>query len=145
MAGIVFNVALGMIPYYASLPAASDSLVLVPLEANGLESDATLRDYDTLADLLAGTSNEQTTMGRIFVTSGITDTIDDTADTREVDFPNQVWVSATGNAVGAVLVCYKPSSSATDAQIVPLTKTAFSITPAGRNIIFSTANAVFGA
>lgn len=147
MAGLIFNVALGMIPYYASLPGASDSLVLVPLEATGLEADDALRDYTNLASLLAGPSNEQTTLGRIEVTTGITDTINNTSNTREIDFPNQVWpaVNASGNAVGAVLICYKPSSGATDSQIIPLTKTVFSITPAGRNIIFSTANAIFGA
>ena len=36
----------------------------MPIETAGLEADATLIDVDTLTALLAGTTNEQTTMGR---------------------------------------------------------------------------------
>ena len=64
MADIVFNIAKGKVGYYASLPAASDALIVVPIEATGIVADATMADYDTLSDLLAGASNEQTTMGR---------------------------------------------------------------------------------
>jgi hypothetical protein len=61
---IVFNRALGMIAYYASLPAANDSLVLIALESSGLEADSVLRDKDDFAAIVAGTTNEQTTVGR---------------------------------------------------------------------------------
>lgn len=147
MTAFVFNGALAMIPYYASLPGSTDSLVLVPLEASGLEDDADLRKHRTLAAVLAASNTEQADLGRIDVTTGITDTIDDDENTREVDFPNQVWLGAdaTGNDLGAVLVCYSPSSGAADSAIVPLTKTAYELTPAGRNILFNTADAIFGA
>jgi hypothetical protein len=60
MADLVFNIAKGKTAYYCGLPAAADGLVLVLLDATGLEADATLKDYDNLSALLAGTSNPPT-------------------------------------------------------------------------------------
>lgn len=134
MANIVMNIALGRFVYYATLPAASDGLVVIPLEASGLESDATLRDYDTVAALLAGTTNEQTTMGRKVITS-VTVTVDDTNDRVDVDIADQTWTAATGNAVGALLIAYDPATgSGTDADLIPLTKHDFTVTPDGSDI-----------
>lgn len=134
MADIVFNISKGRVAYYATLPAASDALIVVPIEATGLEADAALGDHDDLAALLAGTSNEQTTMGRKTVTS-VTVTVDDTNSWVDVDFADQTWVAATGNAVGALLICYDGDTGAgTDANIIPLTKHGFSVTPDGSDI-----------
>lgn len=134
MADLVMNIALGKFVYYATLPAASDALVVIPLEASGLEADATLRDYDTVGALLAGTTNEQTTMGRKTVTS-VTVTVDDTNDWVDVDIADQTWTAATGNAVGALLIAYDPATgSGTDADLIPLTKHDFTVTPDGSDI-----------
>ncbi|MFC5946581.1 hypothetical protein, partial [Micromonospora harpali] len=64
MADITFNIAKGRVNGYAAqVGTGNAALILVPLEATGLE------DYDTLAALLAGASNEQTTMGRKTITA----------------------------------------------------------------------------
>lgn len=134
MANIVFNVALGKVKYYAELPATNDALIIVPIEATGLEADATIRDYDDLAALLAGTSNEQTTVGRKTVNSGLTLTVDDTGNTFTLDIPSQSYTSPTGNAIGAFIVCYDPdTTTGTDSTLVPLLKHDVTWTPDGNN------------
>jgi len=131
MANLVFNIALGRLAHYASLPAASDGLVMVPLEAAGLVDDATMRDYDDLQTLLAGASNEQTTMGRKPL-SGVTATVDDANDRVNLDAADVTWTAATGNAIGAVVICYDPDTTGgTDADLIPLTKHDVSMTPDG--------------
>jgi hypothetical protein len=131
VANIVFNVALGRVASLAALPAANDGLVAVPLEAAGLVTDATMRDYDDLAALLAGASNEQTSMGRKTLT-GVTVTVDDTNDRVAIDCADITWTAATGNAVGAVVICYDPdTTTGTDSDLIPLTKHDVTMTPDG--------------
>jgi hypothetical protein len=126
---LVFNIALGKVKYYAELPAANDALLAVPLEAAGLVTDTVMRDYDTLADLLAGASNEQATMGRKTLT-GVSATVDDNNDRAAADSADIVWTGATGNAVGAIVICYVPDATApNDATAIPLTKHEFSVVP----------------
>ncbi|MEK9524026.1 hypothetical protein MIU24_32335 [Streptomyces venezuelae] len=140
MANLVFNQALGRVAGLAALPAANDVLVAVPLEATGLVNDATMRDYDDLASLLAGASNEQTTMGRKTLT-GVTVTVDDTNDRVNVDCADITWTAATGNAVGAVVICYDPdTTSGTDADLIPLTKHDVALTPDGNNFSLTVAD-----
>lgn len=134
MANIVFNIALGRVAYYASLPAANDALILVPLEATGIEADTALRDYDTLSALLAGASNEQTTLGRKTITS-VTVTVNDTDNRVELDFADQVYTSPSGAALGAMLVCYDPDTTGgDDTTIIPLTKHDYAVTPSGDSL-----------
>lgn len=134
MSDFVFNVAKGKAAYYASLPAANDALVAVPLESSGLEADATLKDYATLQTLLAGSSNEQTLMGRKTLAS-VSATINNTADWVDVDAADFTWIAATGNAVGAVVICYDPdTTTGTDSDLIPLTKHDFVVTPGGADI-----------
>ena len=134
MADLIFNIAKGKIAQLASLPAANDALIAVPLETTGIESDAILRDYDNLSVLLAAASNEQTTMGRKTLAS-VTVTVDDTNDRVDVDAADVVWSAASGNAISALVICYDPDTTAgTDADLVPLVKLAFVATPAGGDI-----------
>lgn len=144
MADIVFNIAKGRIAHYGSLPAANDALLVVPLQTSGLVSDATMRDYDHLDAVLAGATDEQTTMGRKLVTSGVTVTVDDTNDRVDIDMPDLTWTSATGNAISAILVCYVPDTtvgdttvpnSGRDDDIIPLSKHDFVVTPNGGDIV----------
>lgn len=133
MSAIVFNQALGRVAHYASLPAANDGLVLIALEASGLEADAVLRDKDTFADIVAGATNEQATVGRKPLSS-VTVTIDDTNDRVAIDAADVTWTAPTGNAIGAVVICYDPdTTSGTDADLIPLTKHDLSWTPDGNN------------
>lgn len=134
MANFTFNIAKGKVAYYATLPGATDALVAVPLEAAGIEADAVLIDKDTLNDVLAGPTNEQVTMGRkSFSTATVN--VDDTADRVEISMANIVWTAVpSGNAVAAIVICYKPSSSSTDAQMIPLLKYDFGMTPNGGDL-----------
>jgi hypothetical protein len=133
MANLVTNIGKGRFVYYAGLPAANDSLVAVVLEATGLESDDTLQDYDTLSDLLAGASNEQTVMGRKTL-ANVTVNVNDAANTVSIDCDDVTWTAATGNATGKLIVCYKPDTASTDSAIIPLTMHDFSVTPDGTDI-----------
>lgn len=135
MADIIFNIAKGKEQYYASLPATNDALIAVPIETSGLESDATLQDYDNLNVLLAASNNEQTTMGRKTLAS-VTSTVDDTNNRVDADCADITWTAATGNAVSALIVCYDPdTTTGTDADLIPIAKYDFVATPAGGDIV----------
>lgn len=131
MATIVFNIALGKVAYYASLPAANDALILIPLEESGLETDAVLRDKDDFAAVVAGATNEQTSVGRKTLT-GVAATVDDTNDRVNIAFSAVSWAAPTGNKVGAFVIGYVPdTTSPSDAAIIPLTKHDLGWTPEG--------------
>lgn len=140
MANLTFNIALGKVKYYAELGAANDALIAVPIETSGIVSDATMRDYDDLAALLAGASNEQTTMGRKTLT-GVTVTVNDTLDRVELDSADITWTSATGNPVSAIVICYDAdTTSGSDSDIVPIIKADFTVTPDGTNVTANVAD-----
>lgn len=142
MADIVFNVACGRTAYYASLPAANDALILVPLEATGLVADATMRDYATLSALLAGATNEQATMGRKTL-ANVTVTVDNTNDRVPIDADDVTYSAPTGNAIAAVVVCYDPdTTTGTDADLIPLSKHDLAATPDGNDIVISIADLI---
>lgn len=142
MANIVFNIAKGrVVELYNRVKSndpANSALILVPIETSGLESDATLIDVDTLTALLAGTTNEQTTMGRKTLTDADLAALpapDDTNDRYEVSLPTVTWAAATGNAISKIAVCYDAdTTSGTDANIIPLTLFDFVQTPSGGDI-----------
>lgn len=140
MADVVMNIALGKVKYFAELPATNDALILVPLESSGLESDAVLRDKTDLASLVAGTTNEQTTVGRKTLSS-VTVTVDNTNDRVALDCADVTWTAPTGNAIGAVVICYDPDTTGgTDADLIPLTKHGISWTPDGNNFTLTIAD-----
>ncbi|WP_069765967.1 hypothetical protein [Streptomyces sp. LUP47B] len=140
MANFTFNVALGRAAALAALPAASDALILIPLESSGLETDAVLKDKDTFADVVSGTTNEQTTVGRKTLT-GITVTVNDTLDRVEIDAADVSWTSPTGNAVGALVVCYDPdNTTGTDADLIPVTKADATWSPDGTTFTLNIAD-----
>lgn len=137
MADIVFNIALGKLAYYASLPAANDALVMVPLETSGLETDAVLRDKHDFASVVAGTTNEQTTVGRKTLAS-VTVTFDDTNDRVAIDAADVVWTSPTGNPISAMVIGYVPdTTSPSDSAIIPLTKHGVTWSPDGTTFTLS--------
>lgn len=140
MAAFVFNAAKGKVVYYAGLPASNDAIVIVLLKSGNLEAGATMKDYDTLSALLAGTSDEAdfTNYARRVLSSGFTITIDDSANEVDIDQADQQWTNAGGavnNSLGKVLFCYDPdSTSGTDADIIPLTAHDFVATTDGRTL-----------
>jgi hypothetical protein len=148
MGDVVANIALGKVKYYAELPATNDALILVLLKSSGLEADATLRDYDDLAALLAGTNDEAdfTNYARKSITSA-TITVDDTNNRVDIDIADQVYTAAggaTNNTLGKALLCYDPDTTAgTDSSIVPLTMHDFSVTTDGTDLTLVIASAGF--
>jgi hypothetical protein len=142
MANIVFNIAKGrVVEFYNRVKGndpANSAIILVPIETSGLEADATLIDADTLAAVLAGTTNEQTTMGRKTLTDADLAALpapDDTNDRYDVSLPTVTWTAASGNAISKILVCYDSDTTAgTDANIVPLTLFDFAVTPSGTDV-----------
>ncbi len=140
MADFVFNIAKGRVAELAALAAANDAIVLIPLETSGLESDATLRDYDTVAALLAASNNEQSTMGRKTLAS-VAVTVDDSNDRVDVDAADVTWSAATGNAISKLITALDlDTTGGTDANLVPLTAHDFAITPDGSDIVATIAN-----
>lgn len=137
MADIVFNIAKGKVAQYAMLDGgANDALIAVPIETSGIESDATLQDYDTLSALLAAANNEQSTMGRKTLAS-VTVTPDDTNNRLDVDAADITWTAATGNAVSALVICYDPDTTGgSDTDLIPLVKLDMVVTPAGGDITY---------
>lgn len=146
MAHITFNIAKGAVAAYYDRVKNNDpancALILVPLETSGLESDATLIDKDTLADVLSGATNEQTTMGRKTLTDSDLAAVpapDDANDRNERSLPTVTFTAATGNPISKILVCYDPDTTAgTDSSIVPLTMFDFVFTPDGSDIVMNT-------
>ena len=146
MANIVFNIAKGrVVEYYNRVKGndpANSAIILVPIETSGLEADSTLIDVDTLAALIAGATNEQTTMGRKTLTDAELATLpapDDTNDRYEVSLPTVTWTAASGNAISKIAVCYDPDTTGgTDANIIPLTMFDFAQTPSGADIQMTT-------
>ena len=142
MANWVFNIALGKVHQYMENvdlgSPANARLKVIPIETTGIEADATLRDYNDLSALLAGTSNEQTTMGRKTLTAAdVTITIDDTNERVDIDVSDITWTAATGNAISALVLVYCPDgvTPGADATFIPLTKHDFVVTPDGSDIV----------
>lgn len=142
MANITMNISKGrVIELYARVKSndpANSALILVPIETAGLEADATLIDADTLTALLAGTTNEQTTMGRKVLTDADLAALpapDDTNDRYDISLPTVTWTAATGNAISKIAVCYdSDTTTGTDANIIPLTMFDFAVVPDGSDI-----------
>ena len=130
MANYSFNISLGRESEFHwrvdNNDPANSALILVVLSATNLEADATLRDYDTLSALLAGTSDEVTNAGyaRITVTdAGLSPfVVDDTLNQITLPLANQTTGAITaGNSWSKLLICYdNDTTGGTDANIIPV-------------------------
>ncbi|MEN9793034.1 MAG: hypothetical protein RL330_1112 [Actinomycetota bacterium] len=134
MADLVFNIAKGKAAYYAGLPATNDALIVVPIEASGIEADETLKDYDNLSALLGGTSNEQTSNMTRKTLASVTVTVSDSPGENwvNIDAADPTWTAVTGNAIAALVICYDPDTTGgTDSDLIPLVKLDCAMTPDG--------------
>lgn len=142
MANIVFNIAKGraieLHDRVESNDPSTSALILIPIETSGLEADSVLIDADTVAAVLAGTTNEQTTMGRKVLTDAELASIPapvDASDYNERSLPTTVWTGATGNPISKILVALDLNTGAgTDSDLIPLTMFDFAQTPSGADI-----------
>jgi hypothetical protein len=142
MANIIFNVSKGRgVEFYNRVKSndpANSALVLIPIEAAGLEADAVLVDADTVAAVLAGATNEQTTMGRKVLTDAELAAFpapDDANDRYDVSLPLVTWTAAAGNAIAKILVAYdSDTTGGTDANMIPMSMFDFAVTPSGTDV-----------
>ena len=142
MANYVFNIAKGrIVELYNRVEnndPANSAIIAIPLETTGLEAQAVLQDADTLTAVIAGTTNEQITMGRKVLTDADLAALpapDDVNDRYSLNLPNVVWLGATGNAISQVLIAYdSDTTGGTDAGIVPLMVFDFVQAPNGSDI-----------
>lgn len=148
MGDVVFNIMLGRVAYYATLPAAADAIIVCLLKSSGLEADGTIRDYDDLSTLLAAANDEADFTNYVRKTAAsVTVTVDDTNNRVDVDMADITWTSAggaTNNTIAALLTTYDNDTGAgTDANIVPMTKHDFSVTTDGSDLTAQVASAGF--
>lgn len=142
MADIVFNIAKGRVVELFNRVDTNDpansALVIVPVDV-GATSDATIRDFDTLAAVLAGGVTERTTGGwnrKTLTDADITfPAPDDTNDRFDIDIPDQTWTAVTAGAVTDLIICYDNDTTAgTDSNLIPLAMHDFAITPDGSDV-----------
>lgn len=147
-AAFMFNIAKGKFARYADLPGTNDGLVLVWLKNPGLESDAVLKDYDTLAAILAGSNDECDFTGYTRrALAGVTATVDDTGDKMVVRATDPASYTNTGTAQvsGAAIVCYDPDTTGgTDADLIPLCQLLAGTISFDQNVLINVAFATTG-
>lgn len=129
MADFVFNIAKGAAAEKFRDGAANGIVMLL----STAEADATMKDYDTIAALLAGTPVEVVD-GSYARKTGLTGTItvDDTNDRVDIDIPDQTWTGLTGPDPVDLVVAYE--EAAADATRIPLTNHDFAVTTDGSDV-----------
>jgi hypothetical protein len=139
LAAITFNVSLGKAAYYAGLPAANDSLIAVLLASSGLDSDATLRDEEDLDGILA-TNTEASFSGysRQTLTS-VNATVDPENDWVDIDCADIQWSPTTSEAIGKIVICYKPDTGSADTDIIPIFADDFNVTVSSGTVTYQVA------
>jgi hypothetical protein len=153
VANIVFNIAKGSVVEYFRRVDSNDptnsAIIVVPVDA-GATTDATARDFDTLAACTGGGFTERTTGGwnrKTLTDSDIaTPAVDDSGDTFSVTIPDQTWTAVSAGAVTDLIICYDSDTTAgTDTNIIPLLLLDFAITPDGSDVTADAGAAVFTA
>jgi hypothetical protein len=133
MTSRVANISKGRVAAYAAIvQGASGSVVAIPLLTSGIVADDALMDYDTVEDLLAGATNENTTMTRKTLSS-VTVTVNDTTNVASVDAADPSWTSGQmgGGAISKLCLAYSPAGAVDDGDLIPLVYLDASVTPDG--------------
>lgn len=121
--------------------ALRDGVDLIVVLLQTAQADDTLRDYDTLAALLAaggGTANVEadfTNYSReVIANASVSVTIDDGANEATVDYPDPTW-SPAGNGTNNTLVKYLNCiDGANDGARFPVTHHDFATTTDGNDL-----------
>lgn len=132
MADLVFNIAKGAVAEKVRDSAANIGILLLKV----VEADATLKDRDTIAALLAA-ANTEADFTNYLRKTGITGTIsvDDVNEWVDVDIPDQTWTAAgvpTNNNLVKLITYY--DEGGTDATRIPLTAHDFVVTTDGTDL-----------
>lgn len=128
MSAVTANIAKGReVEFYNRVlnnDPANSALIMLLLQTGG-DSLSTLQDYDTLAALLAGPSNEISVAGyaRITITALAAWAPNDSTNSVSLVLPLQTYsLTATGQTIDFVVVGYDDDTTGgTDANIVPVT------------------------
>lgn len=143
MGDFVFNVAKGRVAELYNRVKTNDptNAALILVAINTTATDATLKDLDTLALVLAdGDTAEVTNTNyarKVLVDSDLNALApDDTNDRMDLDFADPTWATIlAGDAWTDILICYDPDTTGgADSAIIPLTQHDFSITPDGSDV-----------
>lgn len=130
MSGVQSNISLGREVELYNRVNDSDptnaAFIMLAIAYSGMESDATLREYDTVSALLAAANNEVTNGG--YARKTITDTtldpytVDDDANSILLVLPVQTFSSVlAGDTWGKIVVAYDPDTTGgTDTTLVPV-------------------------
>lgn len=130
MADFQFNVSLGReVELYSRVDSndpANSALIMLVLAESGLEAPSVLKDLDTVAALLSGTTNEVANTG--YARKTLTDaqlsaySVDDTNDWILLALPVQTFATISAGDVWAqVVIAYdSDTTSGTDANIIPI-------------------------
>lgn len=140
MADVIFDYAKGRYVEKFMLPIGGDNIVVVLLQATGLQSDASLRTNQYLSTVL-GAGNVEATFTNysrhVLAAADITVSINTSTHINTVDIADQVWTAAggaTNNSLGAFLTCYRPTSGSPDSAILCLTKHTYAVSTTGGNL-----------
>lgn len=153
MADFVFNISKGRVAeLYNRIKTndpANSAFKIVILATGGIETDAVLKDVDTVTALVAGTTNEVTNTGYARKTLTDADIVafapDDANDRVDLDIPDQTWTAvAAGDGWNDFVVAYDPdTTTSTDATRVPCTQHDAVLVPDGSDITIQIAAAGF--
>lgn len=141
MADFAFNIAKGRTVELfnrvdANDPAAA-ALYIIPVDVAAV-TDATLRDLDDFAAIIAAGVTERAATGwnrKTLTDADITfPAPNDAGDSYDIDFADPVWTAVTAGAVTDLIVCYASVASPTNAQLLPLSQHDFAITPDGSDV-----------
>lgn len=144
MADFVFNIAAGRVAeFYVRVDGndpANSALIMSAWNA-GAATDATLRDYDTVAQIEADANAAEVTNSG-YARKTLTDADltafapDDTNNRVDLDIPDQTFTSVgAGTAWTDILISYdNDTTSGTDSSQVPCTWHDFAVTPSGGDI-----------
>jgi len=143
MANLVFNIAKGRVAELYNRVDTNDpansALIVVAIDTS--DTDATIRDVDTLQALLGLSNTDEvgnTNYARKVLTDSDLSSIspDDSNEWMALDFADQTWSSvAAGDGWTDLVICYdSDTTSGTDANIIPLSIHDFVATPNGGDI-----------
>lgn len=151
MANQVFNRALGRVTELAERVEANDptNSAFIVIVFNAGDTDATIKDVDTVAAIEALASTAEVTNSgyarKTLANGSLTITYDDTNDRVDIDFADQTWTGvAAGDAWTDICIAYDSDTTAgTDANIIPMTWHDFALTPDGSDVTAQVATSGF--
>lgn len=145
MGDFVFNIAKGRVAELVNRVDSNDptNSALVIVAINTTATDATLRDLDTLAAVLADADTAEvanTGYARKVLTDADVSALtpDDTNDRMDIDLADFDWGAITDDDVDwtDILICYDPDTTGgTDSNIIPLTCHDYEITIDGSSLV----------